>query len=124
MPNDMTTLTKWNAFQLEELKNLVLEYSNENKQPLFEDYEVRFYRVGKEYEILQEKFGSCIAYADRIVCAEEEIFLADIPSLSIYARNTLSFTYQNEHCEVKGGDMFSALKYKYLFEIRNDKKVV
>ena len=124
MPNGMNTLTKWNLFQVEELKNQIVGYSDVNVRPLLEDCEIRFYRVGKEYEIVKEKSGTCVAYPDRIVCAGEEIFLIDIPSLSIYARNTLAFTYQNEHCEVKGGERFSALKYKYLFEIRNDKKVV
>lgn len=124
MPEGMDTLTKWNAFQWEELKHQVRIKKEQNNSEVFKDPEVKFYRVGKDFEITKERIGEAIAYTDRLILAGEEISFDDIPTLSIYARNTLSFIYQNEHYEVKGGDRFSALKYKYLFEIIKDKKVV
>lgn len=124
MPDGIDTLTKWNAFQFEELSKRVKAHEGQSEYLLFEDHDVCFYRVGKNYEKLDEKTGDMFAYADRFVIAGEEILIKDIPVMSMYARNTLAFTYQNEHCEVKGDNSYSSLKYKYAFEIINDKQIV
>lgn len=117
MPNNMDTITKWDIFQKNELRKQIIKQEKNIECPLFVDQNVRFYRVNKERENHNEKNGVLIAYADRLDCCGETIRIEDIPTLSIYARNSLSFMYKNEHCELKGEKLFSALKYKYLFSI-------
>lgn len=117
MPFKMDTITKWDIFQRNELRKQWKEKCLETKIEMFYDEEVIFYRIDKNQKKYNEKNGKLIAYPDRLDCCGEEIIITNIPSFSIYGRNTLSFMYNNEHCEISGNILFSALKYMYLFEI-------
>jgi 1-acyl-sn-glycerol-3-phosphate acyltransferase len=116
MPKNMDTITKWDIFQRNELKNQMKEKKMDLKSAVFSDLQVDFYRVDNRHKKYKEQQGIITAYADRIVCCGEEIMIEDISTFSIYGRNILTFMYNNEHCEIKGEKLFSALKYSYLFE--------
>ncbi len=114
--SNIDTITKWDALQRNELGRL-FEERRKDEKPLFMDAKVHFYRVNNEQKKYHGKNGSMVAYTDRVECCGEVLFIKDIPTFSIYGRNTLTFMYNNEHCEIKGERFFSALKYSYLFEL-------
>ena len=120
MPLYINTLTKWDAFQREELKNQISQNMKEEEKVLFFDSKVHLYRVDNSHKKYKEEEGSLTAYVNRLECCGEVILIKDIPTFSIYGRNTVTFMYHNEHCELKGEKLFSALKYTYLFEIVNE----
>ncbi len=122
MPHEIHTITQWDKYQLDEMKKQWLASRENLELLLFEDHDVRLYRVNEEFEEYNERTGAIKTYFDHLEIGGEKIMLKDIPTASIYGRNNLSFMYNNEHCELKGNAVFSALKYLYLFEMVREMK--
>ena len=92
-------------------------------QPLFSD-SVTLQTIGDDHTLLKEETGSLAAYVDHLVCCDHTVNYCDILGMAIYSRNVLILHTDSgsKHFEIRGSQMFSALKYLYLFEITKEEQ--
>jgi len=110
------TLTSWDTWQKEELQRK-FEMAKLTGLPLFSDANALFFHVNNRHKERDKKRGMLVAYSDRLTLDSQVLLFDDIPSFGIYARNSLVFTYKDEHCEIRLPKLASGLKYHYLFDL-------
>lgn len=110
------TVTQLDAMQQQALQQLA---QSDSEQPLFHD-EVLLQTIGQDHMIQQEQCGTLTAYTDRLECCGIVMPMAEIGGAAIYSRNVLVLYAgaDNQHYEIRGEQMFSALKYLYLYQIK------
>lgn len=112
------TITQLDQMQRDALANAV---RTAGTAPLFSD-SVLLQQIGADHQIAGERSILLAAFADRLELDGEVLPITDILGMTIYSRNVLVLhtLSQGLHYEFRGSISFSALKYRYLYEIQKD----
>ncbi len=111
------TVTELDHLQREALKERLSDYMGD--KPLFSD-EVTWYEIDKNHVVTKTVNGRLAAYDDRFEFCERKLFYNELQGMAIYSRNAIVLHMQGleGHIEIKADKMFSALKYLYLYNLR------
>ena len=66
--------------------------------------------------------GTLAAYTDHLELCGRTIPFSDLQGMAIYSRNVLVIYTNSDsrHYEIRGEQMFNALKYQYWYEIKRE----
>lgn len=111
------TVTELDRMQQENLGKYLAEYDSE--EAIFTDA-VKVYEIDKKHIVTNVRDGRLAAYTDRMECCGETFSYKEIEGLSIYSRNSMIIHIkgQSGHLEIKSDLSFNALKYLYLYNIK------
>ena len=116
------TVTELDRMQQKKLQELV-ETTNGIEEPLFTD-KVFLYEIDEEHNFIDKREGLITAYGDRLICCEETFTYEEIQGMAIYSRNAMILHVNGHkgHYEIKSDESFCALKYLYLYQLKEKMK--
>ena len=115
------TLTQLDKMQHEKLAQYVQGVSE--KEPIFSDA-VKCYQIDKNHAVTGVTEGKLAAYHDGLECCGQKIPYENVEGVSIYSRNAMILHVKGEsgHMELKSDLSFNALKYLYLYNMKEKEK--
>lgn len=108
-----STVTEWDQWQLERLASLAASAGDER---LFHDQAIELREVRSNHTSEAIYRGSVEMYKDRLQCGEIQFNLAEIASMQIYGRSTITFNYGRTHYEILSSERFCGRKYLELYK--------
>lgn len=115
------TITELDLWQREKL----LEYQEKHMDgtPLFGD-KVTMYEIGEDHTVVSRQDGTVAAYTDHLECCGRTLMYESMQGMAVYSRNSIAIHLDGEvnHLEMKSDERFCALKYLYLYEIKEEGK--
>lgn len=112
------TITELDRKQKDNLQQLLV---NAGSEPLFSD-SITLQDIDEAHVLQSSTTGTLAAFADHLDLCGQTIPFSDLQGMAIYSRNVLVIYTNSDsrHYEIRGGQMFNALKYQYWFEIKRE----
>ena len=112
------TITELDHNQRQLLREQMASTGND---PLFSD-SVSLQDIGGDHTLQSTDSGTLAAYTDHLELCGRTIPFSDLQGMAIYSRNVLVIYTNSDsrHYEIRGKQMFNALKYQYWYEIKRE----